>query len=68
MLDHVTIGSDNPKITGSAATVETTLGNIVNNAIQALGEVDKEDKYIRIKSRASIRTIVRNKNLFYLNI
>lgn len=50
-----------PELDLDQDSVEQVILNIVNNAIQALGEVDKEDKYIRIKSRASIRTIVRNK-------
>lgn len=33
MLDHVTIGEDDPEVTGSAGEVNTTLESIVNNAI-----------------------------------
>ena len=50
-----------PELDLDQDSVEQVIINIVNNAIQALGEKVGEDKYVEIKTRASIRTIVRNK-------
>ena len=50
-----------PELNLDVDSVEQVLLNIVNNAVQALKESDTKDPWIEVKTRASIRTIVREK-------
>ncbi|MCI6938342.1 MAG: nitrogen regulation protein NR(II) [Succinivibrio sp.] len=50
-----------PELSLDINSVEQVLINIVNNAVQALNEVHTENPYILIKTRASTRTIIRDK-------
>lgn len=50
-----------PELNLDVDSIEQVLLNIVNNAVQALKESDTKDPRIEVKTRASIRTIVRDK-------
>ena len=50
-----------PELKLDVDSVEQVLINIVNNAIQALKDANTENPKITVKTRASIRTIVRDK-------
>lgn len=50
-----------PELNLDANSIEQVLLNIINNAIQALNDSATKDPVITIKTRASIRTIVREK-------
>ncbi|MGN1281144.1 MAG: nitrogen regulation protein NR(II) [Succinivibrio sp.] len=50
-----------PELNLDVNSIEQVLLNIVNNAVQALNDSHTENPVITIKTRASIRTIVREK-------
>lgn len=50
-----------PELMLDIDSIEQVLINIINNAIQALKDADTKNPTVVIKTRASIRTIVRNK-------
>ncbi len=66
MLDHVTIGADDPEVTGSAAEVNTTLGNIVNNAIVNDATTAGYSGYDLVVNNATAGCAIYNKGIVYV--
>ena len=66
MLDHVTIGADDPEVTGSAAEVNTTLGNIVNNAIVNDAATARYSGYDLVVNNATAGCAIYNKGIVYV--
>ena len=66
MLDHVTIGADDPEVTGSAAEVNTTLGNIVNNAIVNDATTASYSGYDLVVNNTTAGCAIYNKGIVYV--
>ncbi len=66
MLDHVTLGADDPEVTGSAAEVNTTLGNIVNNAVVNDATTASYSGYDLVIKNATAGCAIYNKGVAYV--
>lgn len=66
MLDHVTIGEDDPEVTGSAGEVNTTLESVVNNAIVNDATTASYSGYDLVINNATGGCAVYNKGILYV--
>ena len=66
MLDHVTLGSDDPEVTGSGTTISETFGNIVNNAIVNDATTASYSGYDLVVSNATAGCAFYNKGILYI--
>lgn len=66
MLDHVTIGADDPEVEGSGAEVETTLNELVNNAVVNDSATSSYSGYDLVIKNAINGCAIYNKGVAYV--
>ncbi len=66
MLDHVTIGGDDPEVTGSGAAISDTYGDIVNNAVTSDTTTSSYSGYDLVIKNAPASCAIYNKGIIYI--
>lgn len=66
MLDHVTLGLDDPEVTGSGTVISETFGNIVNNAVVNDATTASYSGYDLVVNNATAGCAFYNKGILYI--